>query len=116
MCWAGSPPMSVDHPDQFRPLRSLIAALLAFHVLGFSVVGGHEGLHELIHQKVGEDCEDHVCAITLFADGQVECETGFLTVPQSSLCREEFAQRISEHLTTREIIGVAEARAPPFRS
>ena len=109
--------MSVDNPDHFRPLRSAIAALLAFHVFGFSVVGGHEGLHELIHQKVGEDCEEHVCVITLFADGQVECETGgLLTAPQNSLCREEFGQRISEHLTTREIIGVADARAPPFGS
>ena len=95
----------------FRSLgKAGIALSLAFLVLLLNAMAACPALHELIHHDA--DSDEHHCAVTLFAHGQVDSATVDMCVdtPSASI---ESAPQITFSIFAPAIENLPAGRAPP---
>jgi hypothetical protein len=97
-----------------RHLESLgkagVALSVAFLVLLLNAMAACPALHELIHHDA--DSEEHHCAVTMFAHGQVDSATVDILVvtPSASI---ETAQQVIFSVFAPAIENLPAGRAPP---
>ena len=89
-----------------------LAGLLAMFVLGALVFAASPSLHHRLHQDAGHD--EHVCAVCLFASGQINAAETLVAVAGLVLAFGwSFTWSLNSALTQADL-RLAPSRAPPL--